>query len=148
MTPRRHELSDRHWELLSEVLPRNGQRGGQCRPHRELLNAMFWKLNTGASWRDLPERYGPWQSVYDRFRRWQQDGTFQRLLDLLQLRMDELGRIDWDTWCADGSNIRAARTQQGPKRGLGNSPRALARGLGIEDPCADGWAWPAVGGSA
>jgi len=51
-------------------------RGGQWRCHRELLDAMFWKLNTGAGWRDLPERYGPWQSVYDRFRRWEHDGTF------------------------------------------------------------------------
>jgi transposase len=117
MASRRHELSERQWELLSEVLPDNGQRGGQWRPHRELLNAMFWKLNTGASWRDLPERYGPWQTVYDRFQRWQRDGTLQRLLDRLQLRMDELGRIDWDTWCVDGSNIRAARPAAGAKKG-------------------------------
>jgi transposase len=104
------------------LLPVNGQRGGQWRPHRELLNAMFWKLNTGASWRDLPERYGAWQTVYDRFRRWQKDGTFHRLLDRLQLRMDELGRIDWDTWCADGSNIRAARPAAGAKKGARRPP--------------------------
>jgi transposase len=122
MAPRRHELSDRHWELLAEVLPRNGQRGGQWRPHRELLNAMFWKLNTGASWRDLPERYGAWQTVYDRFRRWQKDGTLQRLLDRLQLRMDEMGRIDWDTWCVDGSNIRAGRPAAGAKKGAQKRP--------------------------
>lgn len=117
MAPRRHELSDRHWELLVAALPPNGKRGGQWRPHRALLNAMFWRLNTGASWRDLPERYGPWQTVYDRFRRWQKDGTFQRILNCLHLRMDELGRIDWDTWCVDGSNIRAARSAAGAKKG-------------------------------
>lgn len=91
---------------------------------------MFWKLNTGASWRDLPERYGPWQSVYDRFRRWQKDGTFQRLLDRLQLRMDELGRIDWDTWCTDGSNIRAARPAAGAKKGAQKQPSDVREGAG------------------
>jgi len=117
MTVRRHELSDQQWELLADMFPANGRRGAQWRPHRELLNAMFWRLNTGASWRDLPERYGPWETVYYRFRRWQKDGTLQRLLDRLQLKLDELGRIDWDTWCVDGSNIRAGRPAAGAKKG-------------------------------
>jgi transposase len=117
MTARRHELSDRQWALLSDALPPNGRRGGQWRPHRRLLNAMFWRLHTGASWRDLPGRYGPWETVYYRFRRWQKDGTLRRLLDRLQLRLDEQGCIDWDTWCVDGSNVRAARPAAGAKKG-------------------------------
>jgi transposase len=91
---------------------------------------MFWKLNTGAGWRDLPERYGTWQTVYDRFRRWQRDGTLQRLLDRLQLRLDQLGRIDWDTWCVDGSNIRAARPAAGAKKGALKQLSAVPRVAG------------------
>lgn len=113
----RHELSEAQWRLVGPVLPPNGKRGGQWRSHRELLDAMFWKLNTGSGWRDLPERYGPWQSVYDRFRRWERDGTFVRILSALRLQLDALGRIDWNTWCVDGSNIRAGRAAAGAKKG-------------------------------
>jgi transposase len=130
MTVRRHELSDAQWALLASVLPQNGRRGGQWRSHRQLLNAMFWRLNTGASWRDLPERYGPWETVYYRFRRWQKDGTLQRLLDRLQLKLDELGRIDWDTWCVDGSNIRAARPAAGAKKGAPQRRSAAPTAVG------------------
>lgn len=123
-------MSEAQWRLVEGVLPANGKRGGQWRPHRELLNAMFWKLNTGAGWRDLPERYGPWQSVYDRFRRWERDGTFARILDALHLRLDELGRIDWETWCVDGSNIRAGRAAAGAKKGARNKPSDAPMGAG------------------
>jgi transposase len=45
-----------------------------------VINGILWKLRTGAPWRDLPERYGPWQTCYDRFIRWRRDGTWDRLL--------------------------------------------------------------------
>jgi len=126
----RHELSEAQWRLVEPILPANGGRGGQWRCHRELLDAMFWKLNTGAGWRDLPERYGPWQSVYDRFRRWEHDGTFARILAVLRLQLDEPGRIDWDTWCVDGSNIRAGRAAAGAKKGAPKSRWAAPTAAG------------------
>ena len=89
-----HELSESQWRLVESVLTPNGKRSGQWRSHRELLDAMFWKLNTGCGWWDLPERYGPWQSVYDHFSRWERDGTFARILAVLRLQLDSLGRID------------------------------------------------------
>ena len=61
---KRHELSDPEWEQVADLFPPNGSRGGQWNDHRQMLNAMMWILRTGAPWRDLPERYGPWQSVY------------------------------------------------------------------------------------
>jgi hypothetical protein len=57
---------------------------------------MLWKLATGVPWRDLPERYGPWQTCYERFRRWQADATWQRLLVHAQSRSDAVGAVDWE----------------------------------------------------
>lgn len=110
---KRHELTDQQWEQVKDILPTNGGRGGQWRDHRTMLNAMMWILRTGAPWRDLPERYGPWQSVYDRFRRWRRDGTLERIVQRLQLRLDAEGKIDWDLWAIDGTNIRASRAAAG-----------------------------------
>ena len=63
---RRHELSDAQWELIADLMPRSGQRGGgRWRDHRQVVNRLMWKLSTGAPWRDLPERHGP---VADRLR--------------------------------------------------------------------------------
>ena len=56
-----------------------------------MVNAMLWILNTGSPWRDLPERYGPWQTAYNRFNRWRRDGTFDAILQRLQIRLDSEG---------------------------------------------------------
>ena len=110
---RRNELSDEQWELIGDLLPVNGQRGGQWKDHRPILNGIFWIIRTGAPWGDLPERYGPWKTVYDRFRRWRREGLFDRILERLQVRLDAEGRIDWDLWCVDGSSVRASRAAAG-----------------------------------
>lgn len=113
---RRHELSDEQWELIKGLMPRQ-ERGGQWNDHRTTLNGMMWILRTGAPWRDLPERYGKWKSVYDRFRRWTRDGTFTRILRVLRVRLDKDGKIDWDLWLVDGSSIRASRAAAGAGKG-------------------------------
>jgi transposase len=118
--PRRHELTDEQWELIEDLFPENGHhRGGQWKDHRMMLNAIFWWLRTGAPWRDLPERYGPWKTVYDRFNRWRKDGTYERIIERLQVQLDEDGKIDWDLWSVDGTSIRASRAAAGAgdKRG-------------------------------
>lgn len=124
---RRYELTDGQWELLRDLLPANSnQRGCPWKDHRTILNGIFWVLRSGAPWRDLPERYGPWQTVYDRFRRWQREGLFDRILEQLQVRLDAEGRIDWDLWCVDGSSIRASKAAAGGgKKGAAESPETM-----------------------
>jgi transposase len=69
-------------------------------------HGILWKLATGVPWRDLPERYGPWQTCYERFRRWQADGTWQRLLAHAQTRSDAVGEVDWAV-VVDATIVRA-----------------------------------------
>ena len=123
---RRHELTDEQWASLKDLLPPPLARGRPRSDLREVLNAIFWLLRTGAPWRDLPERYGPWQTVYDWFNRWRRDGTWDRMLQALQIRMDRQGRIDWDLWCVDGTTVRASRAAAGAgKKGAPGSPQTM-----------------------
>jgi transposase len=110
---RRYELTDEQYRLISDLLPGNGKRGGQWNDHHVTLNGIFWILHSGAQWREMPERYGKWQSVYDRFNRWRKSGMIDRFLRRLQIRLDKEGRIDWDLWCIDGTNVRASRSAAG-----------------------------------
>lgn len=91
---RRHELTDREWELLAPLIPRAAT-GRPRVEDRQVVNGMVYKIRTGISWRDLPERYGPWQTVYTRFRRYALDGVFTRALQQIQARADAAGDIDW-----------------------------------------------------
>ena len=109
---RRYELTDEAFERIEPLLPKQGD-GGQWKDHRTVLNVMFWILNSGAQWRDMPERYGKWQTVYDRYRRWTREGLFDRILHRLHLELDDDGRIDWDVFDVDGSNIRAHQSAAG-----------------------------------
>nr|WP_256226727.1 IS5 family transposase [Streptomyces sp. PAN_FS17] len=91
---RRHELTDQEWELLDPLIPR-ASTGRPRVSDRQVINGMVYKIRTGISWRDLPERYGPWQTVYTRFRRYALDGVFTRALQQIQARADAAGDIDW-----------------------------------------------------
>ena len=116
---RRYELSDEEWGLIEDLLPRQRKRrrGRRWRDHRQVLNGVFWVLHTGSQWRELPERYGPWKTVYGRFRRWRLEGLFDRILDRLRVRLDAGGRIDWDLFCVDGTSVRASRSAAGGREG-------------------------------
>jgi transposase len=80
---RRHALSDVQWERIKDMLPTNGHRGRQWNDHRRVIDAILWILNTGAPWRDLPERFGAWKTVYERFRLWCRTEFWDRLLKRL-----------------------------------------------------------------
>ena len=83
--PRRFELSDSDWERIKDRLPgRPGTPGGTGRDNRLFLDAVLWIARTGAPWRDLPERFGLWNTVFQRFNRWGRSGVWTRLFDLLQ----------------------------------------------------------------
>ena len=111
---KRHELTDEQWALVEPHLPRSTARTGRPpRDRRTQLNAIFWILCTGAPWRDLPERFGPWQTVYDHFRNWRKSGVFAAIIDALQVKLDNKGKIDWELWCVDGAIVRAAHAAAG-----------------------------------
>jgi transposase len=120
---RRHELSDKEWELIKDALPAPQGRGRKPTEARKVLNGMFWILRTGAPWRDLPERYGPWRTVYDRFSLWSRDGTLDRIVSHLQSGLDEQGRIDWELFSIDGSSVRASRSAAGARKKSGRASR-------------------------
>jgi transposase len=126
---RRHELTDEQYAKLLPLLP--PERPATGRPnkdHRTVLNGILWRLRTGAPWRDLPERYGPWQTVYSRFRRWQRAGVWARVLAALQAAADARGELDWSLHFADGTTVRAHPHAAGaPKKGAATRPSA-ARG--------------------
>jgi transposase len=112
---KRHELTDDQWGLISDLFPAQG-RGGKWSDHRTATNGMFWRLRTGSPWRDLPERYGPWQTIYDRFNSSRKSGLLERILERLQARLNAAGLIDVELFCIDGTVIRAGRAAAGAAR--------------------------------
>jgi len=111
----RGEITDKAWEQIAPLLPDNGRRGGQWQEHCKVVNGILWKLRTGAPWRDLPERYGPWQTCYDRLVRWRRDGTWERLLEHAQTKSDAMGEIEWVV-SMDSSVVRAHQHASGARR--------------------------------
>src|SRR5215471_20548655 len=112
----RYDLTDAQWERIAPFFPdrsHDGKAGHPWKDHRRLVNGILWHLHTGAPWPDTPRRYGPWQTVYDRFNRWRKDGTWAKVLGALLLRLDDKGFIDRDLWFIDASGIRAGRAAAG-----------------------------------
>jgi transposase len=131
LTKLRHALSDEHDAVIEPPLPTNDRPGHPWKCHRSVIDGILWILHTGAQWRDLPRAtYGPWQTVYERFNRWSQDGTWGQLLEALHIRLDEAGRIDWDLFCIDGSSIRASRDAAGASPTDGTPSEPADHGLG------------------
>jgi transposase len=114
---KRHEVTDEQWELIQPILPkRTATTGRRPSDPRVMLNGILWILRTGSPWRDLPERFGPWQTVYDHFSNWRKKGVYDRILEALHIRLDADGSIDWDLWCIDGSSVRASRAAAGASK--------------------------------
>jgi transposase len=93
--------------------------------HRKVIDGMLWKVRTGAPWRDLPERYGPWQTCYERFVRWRQDGTWERLLAHVQSESDAVCDVLVEV-SLDSTVVRAHQHAAGARRQL--SPADTKRG--------------------
>ncbi|WP_435847893.1 IS5 family transposase [Streptomyces fradiae] len=123
----RGELPDAAWERIAPLLPGVDGRGRPWRDHRQVINGVLWRLRTGAPWRDLPERYGPWQTVYERFVRWEADGTWARLLEQAQVRDDSVGAVEW-TVSVDSTISRAHQHAAGARK------KGPAAGDELEDP--------------
>lgn len=120
MSPKqhRHELTDEQWERLEPLLPaQKPPIGRPSKDHRSIINGILWIIKTGAPWRDLPQRYGPWKTVSSRLYRWQQQKVWDRILAEVQKDADANGRIDWEIHFVDSSVIRAHQHAAGAKGG-------------------------------
>ncbi|WP_439794851.1 IS5 family transposase [Streptomyces agglomeratus] len=110
----RGDLSDAEWERLRPFLPVSNRRCGRWRDHRQVIDGILHRVRTGVQWRCLPERFGPWKTVYERHRLWSADGTWERLLQQVQASADAGGEIDWDI-SVDSTVVRAHQHAAGAR---------------------------------
>ena len=107
----RHALTEAQWARLLPILPRQVSGPRATRGDRLFIEAVLFRAKTGLPWRDLPERFGPWKSVFNRFSNWARKGHWATIFRELQLEIDETGSI------VDGSVVRAHQDASGGKGG-------------------------------
>jgi transposase len=113
----RGDLSAAQWAVLEPLLPVGVKPGRPPKwSRRQLIDGIRWRTRTGAPWRDVPERYGAWETVYGLFRRWQRDGTWAQILAGLQARADAQGLITWEV-NVDSTIMRAHQHAAGARKG-------------------------------
>jgi transposase len=144
----RADLTDAQWAVLQPLLPVGRKPGRPPKwSKRQLIDGIRWRVRVGAPWRDIPPDYGPWQTVYGLFRRWQRAGVWQRIVTALQARADANGLIVWDV-SVDSTVMRAHQHAAGArKRGICRSNHPPPRPAG-PSPTITGWAGRGVGGPA
>mgnify|MGYP002243609545 FL=1 len=128
---RRYELTDEEWNQIVSLLPpeNSGKQGRPSKCNRTILNGIVWIARSGAPWRDLPERYGPWQTVYSRFRKWMEDGILDNIFRVLSLDA-ELSELSIDAPLSRLINI-----VQVQKKGAIQRNRTQSRWSKYKNPC-------------
>jgi len=112
-------LTDAQWERIAPLLPgKKGDPGRNGEDNRQFVEGVLWMVRTGAPWRDLPDCFGKWSSVWKRFRRWALKGVFEKLFKALS------GEPDFEYALIDGSIIKVHRHATGAKGGLSIRPSA------------------------
>ena len=111
MGNKRYELTDEQWNRVKDLIV-HSKMGRPPKDDRLMLNAMLWLARSGAGWEDLPERYGPWKTVYSRFSKWRDDGTFLRLFEVLTRDSD------MENLSLDSTVVKAHPHGAGAKKGL------------------------------
>lgn len=124
----RGNLPDAEWEQPRPFLPVSNGRCGRWRDHRQVIDGTLHRVRTGVHWRDLPQRFGPWKTVYEHHRLWSADGTWERLPQQVQATADAAGEIDCDI-SADSTIVRAHQHAAGARN---EPPPALADSKGDE----------------
>lgn len=108
---RRHELSDDQWAKIEKLLPPQRTGRPSAVGDRNFLNAVIWIAKTGAPWRDLPERFGPWKTIYNRFHRWANRDVWRDIFRAAAVSEDDVGGI------LDSSVVRAHQDASGGRGG-------------------------------
>ena len=106
---KRFDLSDDEWALLEPLMPKS--RKTARADDRKIMNAIFYVLRTGMPWRDLPERYGPYTTSYNRFNRWSRRGIWKRIFDRLAAKSRD------SLYLIDSTIVKAHRAASGAKGG-------------------------------
>lgn len=101
---KRYEPSDETWDVVSDLFIETHSRGRPRLNNRLMLDGVLWVLCSGAAWRDMPERFGAWSTVYQRFRDWRNQGTFDQMFKRLNLKLSEQGLIDLQRYLPAGSH--------------------------------------------
>ena len=115
----RHRLTDEQWNCIADIFPPPAKTGRPPADRRMIVDGILWIMRTGSPWRDLPEEYGPWGTVWDLFDKWNNDGTLDEILSRLRAMHIDSGEIDEELWCIDGTVVRAARCAAGGgKKGI------------------------------
>lgn len=129
----RHNLTDLEWKSIRVFLPaeRSSKPGRPWIPHRQVINGILYVLITGCSWRDLPEEFGKWNTVYHRLARWTREGLWDRIRRRLLHKLNQKRRINRQVWCIDGTVVRAHRAAAGARKDTENPEKpALGRSRG------------------
>lgn len=105
----RFDLTDKEWAVIEPLLP-NKPRGVPRVDDRRVLNGIFWVLRTGAPWEDMPPRYGPRTTVYNRFNRWRKAGVWKRIREHLQMDIED------DMYMIDSSVVRVHQHGTGARK--------------------------------
>jgi transposase len=112
----RGDLTDGQWARLRRWVPAPQPRGRRiCRSRRVLFNGVAWRVRVGSPWRDVPDSYGPWQTVYWLFRTWQQRGVWALMVKMILALLDGRGRLTW-TVSVDSTTVRAHQSAAGARK--------------------------------
>ena len=106
----RYEITNEQWKRIENLLPQpHTGKGRPAKDSRTMLNGMMWIARSGAQWRELPEKYGPWQTVYSKYRKWNDEGVLEKVFKALS------EDSDMENLSIDSTSIRVHQSSNGGK---------------------------------
>ena len=136
------DLTDDQWKIVASILPadpiREDKRGRPWSEQRKVFNGILWVLRTGAPWKDMPPRYGPYQTAHRRFQNWVRSGVIEKILLALAAHLREAGGLDLKECFVDGTFVPAKKGGAASgKPNAAKAPRswALQTAMVFLSPC-------------